>query len=320
MKKTIGVLTSGGDAPGMNAAVRAVVRTAKYHKLDVYGIRRGFRGLLEQDYVVLNSRSVSDILQKGGTFIKSARSPEFNSEEGVKKAAGIINDLALDALIVIGGDGTIRGAAELAKQGVKVIVLPGSIDNDLGYTDYTIGFDTAITTVMNAMSNLRDTSSSHGRVFVVQVMGRECGDIALHAGIVSGAEEVIVPEMPFDMEEVTANIRKAMARGKSHYIILLAEGAADPFTFTEEIQKLSGINTRLNIIGYLQRGGSPSSFDRMLATRLGVHAVELFLEGKHGIAVGIRGNELVHENLTKAIEARDSLDKDLYEMAKILAV
>lgn len=318
--KTIGVLTSGGDAPGMNAAIRAVVRTAAYHNLDVYGIHRGFRGLLEKDYEILNSRSVSDILQRGGTFIKSARCPEFNSEEGVKKGRDILRDLALDGLIVIGGDGTIRGGMELAREGIKIMALPGSIDNDLGYTDYTIGFDTAITTVMHAVSNLRDTSSSHGRVFVVQVMGRQCGDIALHAGIISGAEEVIVPEIPFDMAEITTNIRKAMARGKSHYIILLAEGAADPFLFTEKIKELSGINTRLNIIGYLQRGGSPSSFDRMLATRMGVYAVDLLIQGKHGLAVGIRGNQLIHEELQKAVEARDSLDKDLYEMAKILAV
>lgn len=318
--KTIGVLTSGGDAPGMNAAIRAVVRTAMHYNLEVYGIKRGYRGLLEKDYEVLNSRSVSDILQRGGTFIKSARCPEFNSEEGVIKGKNIINDLDLDGLIVIGGDGTIRGGLELANHGVKVIALPGSIDNDMGYTDVTIGFDTAITTVMNAVSNLRDTSSSHGRVFVVQVMGRDCGDIALHAGIISGAEEVIVPEVPFNMEEITSNIRKAMARGKSHYIILLAEGAADPFSFTEKIQELSGINTRLNIIGYLQRGGSPSSFDRMLATRLGFYAVELFMQGIHGVAVGIHGNEVIHKNLQEAIEARDSLDKDLYEMAKILAV
>jgi 6-phosphofructokinase 1 len=173
---------------------------------------------------------------------------------------------------------------------------------------------------MHAVSNLRDTSSSHGRVFVVQVMGRDCGDIALHAGIICGAEEVIVPEVPFNIEEITSNIRRAMARGKSHYIILLAEGAADPFLFTEKIQELSGINTRLNIIGYLQRGGSPSSFDRMLATRLGFHAVELLVQGEQGVAVGIRGNKVIHKNLQQAIEARDSLDKDLYQMAKILAV
>ncbi|NLY72203.1 MAG: 6-phosphofructokinase [Tissierellia bacterium] len=318
--KTIGVLTSGGDAPGMNAAIRAVVRSANYHGIEVYGIKRGFRGLLEKNYEVLDSRSVSDILQKGGTFLKTARCPEFNTPEGVIKARDIINDLGLDALVVIGGDGSIRGGAELAKQGIKVIALPGSIDNDMGYTDYTIGFDTAITTVMHAVSNLRDTSSSHGRVFVVQVMGRECGDIALHAGIICGAEEVIVPEVPFDLKELSANMKRSMARGKDHYIILLAEGAADPFEFTEELKELSGLNTRLNIIGYLQRGGSPSSFDRMLATRMGVYAIDLLMEGVENVAVGIKGNDIVHEELYKAVEVRDSLDRDLYEIAKILAV
>lgn len=318
--KTIGVLTSGGDAPGMNAAIRAVVRAAAQHNLDVYGIKRGFKGLLEKDIELLSSRSVSDILQRGGTFIKTARCPEFSTPEGVDRARDILEDLALDALFVIGGDGTIRGAMELAERGIKVVALPGSIDNDLGYTDFTIGFDTAITTVMHAVSNLRDTSSSHGRVFVVQVMGRQCGDIALHAGIICGAEEVIVPEVPFDMEEITSNMKRAMARGKGHYIILLAEGAADPFLFTEKLKELSGMNARLNIIGYLQRGGSPSSFDRMLATRMGVYAVERLMEGKHNFAVGIKGNELIYKELKKAVEARDSLDRELYEMAKILAV
>ena len=318
--KSIGVLTSGGDAPGMNAAIRAVVRTAKHYKWDVYGIKRGYKGILENDFVSLNSRSVSDILQRGGTFLQSARCPEFATEEGMAKALDNLRDLALDGLVVIGGDGSFRGAMDLVKGGIPTIALPGSIDNDLGYTDYTIGFDTAITTVMDAVGKLRDTSSSHSRVFVVQVMGRDCGDLALHAGIISGAEEVIVPEVEFDMEQLVSEIRMGMARGKSHYIILLAEGAAEPFDFTKQIEEGSGMDTRLNIIGYLQRGGSPSSFDRMIATRMGVKAVELLLEGKSGLAVGIRGNKIIHEDLEKAIVTRDKLDQELYRMAKILAV
>ena len=318
--KSIGVLTSGGDAPGMNAAIRAVVRTAMQYKWDVYGIRRGFRGILEKDFMNLDSRSVSDILQRGGTFLQSARCPEFQTEEGLQKGLANLRDLALDGLVVIGGDGSFRGSMELVKGGIPTIVLPGSIDNDLGYTDYTIGFDTAITTVMDAVSKLRDTSSSHSRVFVVQVMGRDCGDIALHAGIISGAEEVVVPEVDFDMDELVAEIRMGMARGKSHYIILLAEGAADPFEFTKQIEEGSGMDTRLNIIGYIQRGGSPSSFDRMIATRMGVKAVELLHQGKSGLAVGIRGNKIIHEDLQKAIVTRDKLDRELYKMAKILAV
>lgn len=318
--KSIGVLTSGGDAPGMNAAIRAVVRTAMYKKWDVYGIRRGFRGILDNDFVSLDSRSVSDILQRGGTFLQSARCPEFSTEEGLEKALVNLRALALDGLVVIGGDGSFRGAMELVKGGINTITLPGSIDNDLGYTDYTIGFDTAITTVMEAVSKLRDTSSSHSRVFVVQVMGRDCGDIALHAGIISGAEEVIVPEIPYDMDKLVAEIRMGMARGKSHYILLLAEGAADPFLFTKQIEEGSGMDTRLNIIGYLQRGGSPSSFDRMIATRMGVKAVELLSQNKSGLAVGIRGNKIIHEDLHKAIVTRDKLDMDLYEMARILAL
>lgn len=317
--KTVAVLTSGGDAPGMNAAIRSVVRYARYFNYEVFGIKNGYSGLLDRDMIKLHSRDVSEKLDKGGTFLKTARCKEFMTSEGVEKGAIILNDAQIDSLVVIGGDGSFRGAKALHDRGIKTIAIPGTIDNDLGYTDYTIGFDTAITTVMEAVSKLRDTSSSHSRVFVVQVMGRNCGDIALHAGVISGAEEVIIPEVDFDIDEIAANIKKGMARGKSHYIILMAEGSGNPFKFTKKLEEKSGIHTRLSVIGYLQRGGSPTSFDRMIATRMGARAIELLEEGESGIALGIKGNEIINMDIENAIKYRDKVDMEIYNLAGVLA-
>ena len=317
--KRIAVLTSGGDAPGMNAAIRAVVRTAIQEGLEVIGVRRGYEGLLDNDMIPLDTRSVSDILQRGGTILKTARSPEFMEHPGQEKGVTNLQEAGIEALIVIGGDGSYMGAKRLNDMGIKTIGIPGTIDNDLGYTDYTIGFYTAIETVMEAVSKLRDTSSSHGRMFVVEVMGRHCGDIALYAGLVSGAENVIVPEVGYDMEEICQTVRNGQARGKSHHIILLSEGVTDAHSFTKELSEKSGYEARLAVIGHLQRGGSHTAFDRLLATRMGAKAVELLLKGESGVAIGMKNNEIISLDIDQAIAVRDRLNMELYELAAVLA-
>ncbi|PID82332.1 MAG: 6-phosphofructokinase [Clostridiales bacterium] len=317
--KKIAILTSGGDAPGMNAAIRSAVRMGIHLGYEMVAIERGYQGLLEKKLFTLKTTDVSDMLFRGGTFIRTARSEEFKSEEGSKKGFDILKKNGIDSLIVIGGDGSFKGARSLHERGIKTVALPGTIDNDLGYTDYTIGFDTAITTVMDAVSKLRDTSSSHSKVFVVEVMGRNCGDIALYAGLISGAEEVIIPEIEYDFEKTVENIKRGFDRGKNHYIILLAEGAFDPFKYTEKLQKRISIPTRLSVIGYLQRGGAPTAFDRLLATKMGAEAVRLIDKGKSGVAVGIKGNKIVNVEIKKAINTRDEIDRDLYDLAEIIA-
>ncbi len=317
--KKIAVLTSGGDAPGMNAAIRAVVRMGIHEGFEVVGINRGYEGLLESDFVALKRSSVSDILQRGGTILKTARSKEFLEQAGQERAAQILQANGIDALIVIGGDGSFKGAKRLNDLGIATIGIPGTIDNDLGYTDYTIGFYTAIETVMEAVSKLRDTCSSHGRMFVVEVMGRNCGDIALYAGLISGAENVIVPEVDYDMQAICHTIQAGQEKGKSHHIILLSEGVTDANEFTKELEETSGTPARLAVIGHLQRGGSPTAFDRLLGTRMGAWAVELLKDGKSGVAIGILGNTLHYMEIDDAIAVRDRLNMDLYELADILA-
>ncbi len=317
--KNIAVLTSGGDAPGMNAAVRAVVRKGLHHSLEVYGVERGYKGLIEGKLSKLRSSSVSDILQRGGTFLKTARSKEFMTEEGQQKAIDVLSAMDIEAVVVIGGDGSFMGAKALHDKGIKTICIPGTIDNDLGYTDYTIGFHTAIETVTDAVSKLRDTSSSHDRIFVVEVMGRNCGDIALYAGICSGAENIIVPEVEYSMDDIVKSIKRGVLRQKSHHIILLAEGCQDPFKFAKEIEEKSNVVTRVAVIGHLQRGGSPTGFDRMLATRMGAEAIDCLLKNKSGIAIGIKGNNLIHVGIDEAVSQRDKLNKKLYELADILS-
>ncbi len=316
--KNIAVLTSGGDSPGMNAAIRAVVRKGIYHGLDVYGIERGYRGLINGDIKKLNRSSVSEILQRGGTFLKSARCLEFLEEEGQNKALDVLKAMEIDAVVVIGGDGSFKGAKALHEHGIKTIALPGTIDNDLGYTDYTIGFDTAITTVIDAVSKIRDTSSSHERIFIIEVMGRHCGDIALYAGLASGAESVIVPEVGFNLDEVVTTIKRGKIVGKSHNIILLAEGIGNPYEIAKAIENESGEPTRVAVIGHLQRGGSPTAFDRILATRMGAEAIDLLLEEKSGIAIGIQGNNMIHVDIDYAVSKRDKLNMELYELSDIL--
>jgi 6-phosphofructokinase 1 len=318
--KTIAILTSGGDAPGMNAAIRAVVRTAIYYDCKVYGINRGYKGLLESDLQEMNLSSVGDIIHRGGTILKSSRCEEFKTEEGRKKAVEILKKHNIDCLVVIGGDGSFMGAQALSKMGFPAIGLPGTIDNDLAYTDYTIGFDTAINTVLDAIGKIRDTSSSHERVNIVEVMGRHCGDIALYAGLAGGAETVIVPEMPHNIDELCDRLDTTKKRGKRHSIIVLAEGVGSAQELGKEIIERTKADLRVTVLGHVQRGGSPSAFDRILASKLGARAVELLLEGKSAKVVGIRCNEIIDMDINEALSMKRDFDTDVYKLVKILSI
>ena len=318
--KRIGILTSGGDAPGMNAAVRAVVRVAIYHGLQVSGIRRGYQGLIEGDIYDMDVSSVGDIIHRGGTILQTARCSEFKTEEGLQKGLDMLKMFNIDGLVVCGGDGSYQGAYKLWQNGFPTIGIPGTIDNDLGYTDFTIGFDTAINTVVNAIGNLRDTSSSHGRANIVEVMGRHCGDIALHAGLAGGAETILIPEIKFEIDEVCRKLLQGKNRGKLHNIILVAEGVGKPYEIAQAIEDKIGMDTRVSIIGHLQRGGIPTAFDRIIASRFGNKAVELLIEGKGGRAVGIDGNDIIDVALEDAVKPNDRLNKKMYDLAQMLSI
>lgn len=318
--KKIGVLTSGGDSPGMNAAIRAVVRTAIYNGLEVAGIYRGYQGLLEGDIEPLTVSSVGDIIHRGGTMLRTARCLEFKEEEGFQRGLAMLKMFKIEGLVVIGGDGSFNGAKRLADAGFPTIAIPGTIDNDLAYTDYTLGFDTALTTVVNAIGNIRDTSSSHGRVNIIEVMGRHCGDIALYGGLAGGAEAVIIPEMDTDMDDLCQTIIRGKKRGKLHSIILLAEGVGKPYEVAEQIKSKTGSDVRVSIIGYLQRGGTPTPSDRILGSRLGSYAVDLLIAGKAGRAIGVKGNQLVDIDITEALAMKKDYDKEIFELARILAI
>ena len=318
--KTIGVLTSGGDAPGMNAATRAVVRTGIYHGLKVMGIEQGYKGLIEGNISEMNLSSVADIIHRGGTKLRTARSEKFKTEAGLKKALNVIKVFGIDGLIVIGGDGSFKGAKELNKEGIKAIGVPGTIDNDLGYTDYSIGFDTAINTVVDAISNIRDTTTSHGRANIVEVMGRNCGDIALYAGLAGGAESIIVPEEDFSSDEVCKKLIQGRNRGKLHSIILLAENMLNSYDLAKEIEDKTGISTRVTILGHIQRGGSPTAFDRIIASKMGARSVELLLEGKSSRVVGLKGNKIIDIEIDEALSTEKKFDKEVYELTKILSI
>ncbi|QEK11504.1 6-phosphofructokinase [Crassaminicella thermophila] len=318
--KTIGVLTSGGDAPGMNAAIRAVVRAGIYNKIRVMGIEQGYNGLINGNIKEMNLSSVADIIHRGGTFLKTARCEEFKTEEGRKKAVNVLNVFGIEGLVVIGGDGSFTGAKKLSELGIKTIGIPGTIDNDLAYTDYTIGFDTAVNTVLDAISNIRDTSTSHGRANIVEVMGRHCGDIALFAGLAGGAESVIVPEEKFEVDEVCRKLIQGKSRGKLHSIIMLAEGVGNAFELGKEIEEKTGIETKVTVLGHIQRGGNPSAFDRILASKLGAKAVELLMNGESGKVVGIKDNKLIDMDITEALSMKKEFDKETYELTKILSI
>lgn len=318
--KTIGILSSGGDAPGMNAAIRAVVRSGIYNGFKVMGINEGYKGLIEGDVYEMNLSSVADIIQRGGTMLRSSRSKEFKTEEGLKKALNIIDLFNIDGLVVLGGDGTLKGARDLSERGIPVIGIPCTIDNDCGYTDYTVGFFTAVETVVDAISKIRDTSTSHGRANVIEVMGRHCGDIALYSGLAGGAESIIVPELNFDMDEVCKKALQGKNRGKLHHIIILAEGVGNAYDVAECIQDKAGIDARVTILGYIQRGGTPTSFDRILASEMGNRAVELLKEGISGRALGIKCNSIVDLDIDEALKIKKQFNKEMYNTAQVLSI
>jgi len=317
--KTIAVLTSGGDAPGMNAAIRAVVRTGIDKGLKVMGIQRGYSGLINGEIFEMNRKSVSDIIQRGGTILKTSRSEEFKTKEGRKKAANVLKVFGVDGLVVIGGDGSFHGARLLSELGVATVGIPGTIDNDLPYTEYTLGFDTALNTVLDAINKLRDTSASHERVSIVQVMGRNCGDIALYAGIAGGAESILVPEKENDLNEVCKTILEGKLRGRSHNLIIVAEGVGEANEIAKKVEKITGIQARTTILGHIQRGGSPSGFDRILAARFGNRAVEVLMEGKSSRVIGIRKGEIIDDDTVEALALPNLIDEQLYELATALS-
>lgn len=318
--KRIAILTSGGDAPGMNPAIRAVVRTCVFNGIEIFGVKFGYDGLIRGDLFQMNVSSVADIIQKGGTILGSARSKEFLTEEGRNKAVENLKKFNIEGLVVLGGDGTFRGANELSKLGIKTIGIPCTIDNDMGYTDFTIGFFTAVNTVLDAITKLRDTSSSHGRANIVEVMGRKCGDIALHSGIAGGAESIIVPEIGYNLDEICQRINNGRKRGKLHHIIVLAEGVGHPFELKRKIQEMSKVDTRVTVLGHIQRGGTPSSLDRLIASQMGNRAVNLLMEGKTNLALAYKNNDITSMPIEDAVLIKREFNKDLYEMAKELSI
>jgi 6-phosphofructokinase 1 len=318
--KTIGILTSGGDAPGMNAAIRAVVRTGRYHELRVMGIRKGYNGLLCGDIFEMDSRTVSEILHKGGTILQTARSIEFSTKDGVEKAANICKIFGIDGLAVIGGDGSFRGARDLSRVGLPTVGIPATIDNDINCSEYTIGFDTALNTIKDAIDKIRDTATSHERCSVVEVMGRGAGYLAINVGIASGAEAVIIPEEKFDFQrDVIRKIIEGKHRGKQHYIVILAEGMGEAVDIAKQIEKETGIETRATILGHLQRGGSPTVKDRVMASRLGARATELLKNNEGSRVVALKDNKVVDYEIEEALNMKKSIDKDLIELSRILA-
>lgn len=318
--KKIAVLTSGGDAPGMNAAIRAVVRSGIYNNVKVMAIKQGFNGLINANIEEMNLSSVADIIHRGGTILRTARSEEFRTEEGQRKALNVINVLGIEGIIVIGGDGSFKGAKKLNDLGIPTIGVPGTIDNDLGYTDYTIGFDTSINTVIDAISKIRDTSTSHGRANIIEVMGRHCGDIALMAGVAGGAESIIVPEVGISVDQVCNKLLKGRNRGKLHSIIILAEGVGGAVEMSKEIEDKTGIETRVTILGHLQRGGSPTAADRILASKMGAKAVDLLLQGVGNRVVGVNGKKVIDMDIDEALSIKSNFDMETYELAKILSI
>lgn len=321
MQKTIAVLTSGGDAPGMNAAIRAVVRSGIANGFRVLGVFRGYKGLLKKDVKELSLRSVSDIINMGGTYLYTARSEEFRTEEGVKQAAENCKELGIDGLVVIGGDGSFRGAHALAKYGILTIGIPGTIDNDIACTDFTIGFDTAMNTAMEMVDKIRDTAQSHNRCSVIEVMGRRCGDIALQTGIATGATAILIPEEEVDLEsDVIGKIYEQKSTGKQHFIVMVAEGVGNCDEIAKYIQNRTGIVTRTTILGYVQRGGSPSLRDRVMATTMGVKAVHLLMEGKGSRIVCYRGGVIDDLDIDEALSLKGSLSQDLYDCAKEVSI
>jgi 6-phosphofructokinase 1 len=323
--KKIGVLTSGGDAPGMNAAIRAVTRSCAYYDTECIGIYRGYQGLIEGEFEVLTARSVRNVINKGGTFLKSARSQEFRTKEGRAKAFEKLQEGGIDALVVIGGDGTFTGAIHLQEEyNIPIVGIPGTIDNDINGTDYTIGYDTALNTVVDAIDKIRDTASSHDRLFLVEVMGRDAGDIALNSGIGAGAEEILIPEEDMGIDRMMESLMKSRKSGKTSSIIVVAEGeksGKNIFELAEFIgENLTDYDIRVSVLGHIQRGGAPSCYDRVLASKLGVGAVEAILRGESGVMVGITNKIVTSVDFEVAIKGRRPLDKELRRVLNITTV
>lgn len=325
LPKRIGVLTSGGDAPGMNAAIRAVVRTCAYNGIECVGIYRGLQGLIEGDFKELNARSVKNIINRGGTFLKSARSKEFRTEEGRKKAFENLKKENIDALVVIGGDGTFAGASVFIKEfNFPIVGLPGTIDNDINGTDYTIGYDTALNTVVEAIDKIRDTANSHNRLFLVEVMGRDAGDIALNAGIGAGAEEILIPEQNMGRERLVESLSRSKKSGKTSSIVVVSEGdqiGKNIFGLAQYIEEnLKEYEVRVTVLGHIQRGGSPSCYDRVLASRLGVGAIDALLRGETNVMIGIVHNKVISVPFSEAIKGSNEIDEDLIRVADIISI
>ncbi|MGR6088282.1 MAG: 6-phosphofructokinase [Arcticibacter sp.] len=322
--KHIGVLTSGGDSPGMNACIRAVVRAALASGLQATGIMRGYQGMIESDFVQMDGRSVSNIIQRGGTILKSARSQDFFSAEGRAKAFSNIQAYGIEALVVIGGDGTFRGAEQFRKEfGIRSIGVPGTIDNDLAGTDYTLGFDTAVNTAVDAIDKIRDTANSHNRLFFVEVMGRHSGHIALSVGLASGAESILLPETVTDVNALVASLRSGGNKNKSSNIVVVSEGdeAGGAFKIAEEVRKLAPeYDTKVTVLGHIQRGGAPSAFDRILGTRLGVAAVEGLMSGKSDVMAGLINNQVIYTPYTTCVSADHTPDAEMIRLAYLTSI
>jgi len=319
--KSIAVLTSGGDAPGMNPAVRAVVRTACQRGIKVYGVDRGYTGLINGDIHEMNLCSVSDIITRGGTILYSARCPEFKTEEGLQKAVATCKKFGIDGMVIIGGDGSFRGARDLSLRGIPCIGLPGTIDNDISCTDYTIGYDTCLNTIVQMVDRIRDTSESHDRCTVVEVMGRGAGYLALEAGIAVGATSIIVPEVEYDIErDVIARIREFQKTGKKHFIVIVAEGVGGTAEIAKKIEAETGVESRATILGHVQRGGSPTARDRIMASQMGSRAVDLLTQGIGNRVIGIRDNKIVDFDIFEALKMTKTIDMKDYELAHEISI
>lgn len=318
--KKIAVLTSGGDAPGMNAAIRSVVRKSIYEGVEVYGVFQGFQGLINDNIKQLDLGDVGDIIQRGGTKLYSARCPEFKQPEIRQKGIENLKKRGIDAMVVIGGDGSYRGAQRLNEEGIKTIGVPGTIDNDINGTEYTIGFDTALNTIIDAVDRIRDTATSHERTFIIEVMGRDAGDLALWAGVAGGAETILIPESKPDIKAVAERIEAGMNRGKRHSIIIVAEGVMSAAECGEELRKYINVDTRESVLGHMQRGGKPTGLDRVLASRLGAFAVDLLQSDISGYAVGIENNRMAKTTFDDVFQEEHVIDNNLYKLSKELSI
>ncbi len=319
MLKCIGVMTSGGDSPGMNAAARAVVRTALFEGVEVWGINNGYKGMIEDDMRQLESRDVGDIIQRGGTFLGTARSPEFKTEEGRKVAYENLRRHGIEGVVVIGGDGSLTGGALLGKLGIPIVGLPGTIDNDVWGTDYTIGADTAANTIVDAINKLRDTASAHRRIIIIEVMGRKSGWLAMTAGIAGGAEYVLVPEVKYDVDEMCQELKASYDQGKRYSIVVVAEGAGSAIEIGKHVAEKTGIDTRVSVLGHIQRGGSPSVEDRIKASMLGEKAALALISGISNVVFGFDAGKVVSIDLADAVTNQKTLDPELIRLARVLA-